>query len=738
MALWTFLLSWRLGQKIRKFLYSPKQAFPAEVFLDFALGTLLLILFWMGLGLSGLWFPGLWALFTLLAVLWVMGDLHPLLKNISRASLPRLQRKGTFVLLFILTLVYLALLVLHALLPETFYDSLNYFLGMPQAWLNRHGICDLPTQMLSGYFHAGSLFFMNGFIAGDTETAKVLNALVFLLCVGVVWTWMREWGEREGAFFASFWTLTFPLFFINSWAVRVDGLVTFLTLLVFYCLSHVFSCVEGADEKTGEDYWMLTACCLGGAAIAVKPTALVGLAAVGGFLLFDRGPRWLLRSRHWIYAGVGFLIFATPWLLKNWAYAGNPLFPYASAFFGGRSLTPDHYARLLAENRQFLPMDQGLMSYLTLPWRLTMPQEGDTQFLGPLILGLIPLLGILKFKDRRWKNLAILTAVYMALGLCSTHMLRFLMPGFLMLFMLVGKAVAQAGSMVKKTAWAALVLSAVLNLGSYAVLSSRFFDGVGVWSGRETKEAYLDRKMINSYEPLARWCDFLPSPSRVLVVGDARGVYYPRPFLANSAFDVPFFEQAARESKNPQAILDRLKQSGINAVVINLPEGMRVSQQYGLYHLKPGEWDKLDRFFRQGLEPVYIRPALQAYVVRDRLGDSLLNAPFDPFSFFNTTAVDFYQSLLSGNLGRAEILRSLVLGLFPHEAFWSEQAAQLDEAEGKRAQALKDYRKADLLGFLSDQGYGNWKALSKKIGSGKDLARIHHRLEAKASLGKNS
>lgn len=679
-------MAWRLGRKIRLFLGSSVQFFSMELFLDFGLGTLLLLLFWMGLGLTGLWFEGLWAMVTLTACLWVAWDLRPLIRKITQEPLPKIQLTGPSLVLLFLTVLYLIVLGAHSLLPETFYDSLNYFLGMPQAWLNRHGICDLPTQMLSGYFHGGSLFFMNSLIAGGTEGAKVLNAMVLVLCAGVVWTWMREWGEKEGALFATFWTLTFPLFFINSWAVRVDGLVTLLTLLVFYCLSHVFMTSQQNEGK--EEFWVLTACLLAGAAIAVKPTALMGLAAVSGFLLVVRGPRWFLRPRHWVYAAAGFLIFTSPWLLKNWAYAGNPLFPYASAIFGGRSLTPDHYARLLGENHQFLPMDQGLMSYLSLPWRLTMPQEGDTQFLGPLILAFLPLALLTKLTENRWKKFGWLTALYLVLGLCSTHMLRFLMPGFLMLFMLVGKAVAQSGSWVRKSAWFALGLSAVLNLGSYTLLSARYFDGMGVWSGRENRESYLDRKMINSYKPLTRWCQNLPADSGVLVVGDARGLYYPRPFLANSAFDVPFFEAAAREERDTQGILERMKRSGIDAVVMNLPEGMRLSQQYGLYHLTHAEWAKLNSFFNEGLKPLFITPTLQAYLVNDSPQTITARAPFDPFSCFNSTAYDFSQALQSGNLKKAESLKPELLSLFPGEPYWTEQASRLDkmEAEAKKNQ----------------------------------------------------
>jgi hypothetical protein len=381
---------------------------------------------------------------------------------------------------------------------------------------------------------------------------------------------------------------------------------------------------------------------------------------------------------------VGVLVFTGPWLLKNWTFDANPLFPYASSFFGGISITPAHNAQLLGENRQFLPMDQGLLSYVTLPWRLTMPQGREIQFLGPLILAFLPLALVIRKNHSRWKYLYRLTWVYLVLGMCFTHMLRFLMPGFLLMFMLVGKTVAGLESGMKKTACAALYLSAFLNLGPLILICARTFDGVGIWSGRETREQYLDRMTQNSYFPLARWCENLPSTARVLLVGDARGLYYPRPFLANSAFDTPLFEEAARSEKDASGILRRLKEKGVDVVVMNLPEGIRLSQEYGLYRLGASEWAKLDQFFRQGLDPVYIRPNLQAYLVREDLNTHLPIAPYDPFTFFDPKALEFSQALNLGNLLKAESLRKDILDRFPGDAYWRGQIARLDLEKAKK------------------------------------------------------
>jgi hypothetical protein len=536
--------------------------------------------------------------------------------------------------------------------------------------------------MHSGYFHGGGLFFMNGLIAGGAEAAKTLNVLIIVLCVGFIACWMREWGEAEGASFAAFWTLTFPLLFINSFAARVDGLVALLSLMVFYFFSHVL--FPEPKKKEREKFWVFIACCLAGAAVGVKLTALVPLTAQAILLFWYRGPRWFLQPRFWACAALGFLVFTVPWLLKNWVFEANPLFPYASSFFGGRALTAAHNVQLLAENRQFLPMDKGLLSYVTLPWRLIMPQDRDIQFLGPLILGFLPLALFMGKSDNRWKYLYRLTWVYLVLGLFFTHMLRFLMPGFLLMFMLVGKTVAGSGRRLKYTAWAVLCLSAFFNLGPHLLFCARTFDGVGIWSGRENRDEYLDRMTQNSYTLLARWCENLPSTARVLVVGDARGLYYPRPFQANSAFDTPFFEEAARLEKDASGILRRLKKNGVDVVVMNLPEGIRLSQEYGHYQLGAAEWAKLDQFFRQGLDPVLIRPNLQAYLVREDLNAHLPFAPYDPLTFFDPKAIEFSQALNSGDLTKAESLRKDIMELFPEDPFWQGQVARLNQRKPKK------------------------------------------------------
>jgi hypothetical protein len=81
----------------------------------------------------------------------------------------------------------------------------------------------------------------------------------------------------------------------------------------------------------------------------------------------------------------------------------------------------------------------------------------------------------------------------------------------------------------------------------------------------------------------------------------------------------------------------------------------------------------LDLFFTQGLKPVFIRPALQAYLVNNSLDSKAATAPLDPFSFFNGRVFDYFQALQAGDLKKAESLGMEMSKLFPRQPYWLKQ-----------------------------------------------------------------
>ncbi|HUO56971.1 MAG TPA: glycosyltransferase family 39 protein [bacterium] len=641
--------------------------------LEIGLGIFLFNLFWLGFGLVGLWYDLLWLVgFVLLGFLFLK-------------DLLEIQRKGfSFTLpgnvnlwFFGICAFYLLFLLLHSILPETFYDSLNYFLGMPSFWLWHHGICDYPTHLLSGYFHGGSLFFMSGFVLAGTEGAKVLGALTLCLIALFCGSWISQLVNPVAGTAAATAVLTFPLLYLNSWAIRVDGILCFFLLLFLYVLQRATSGgkVEGR--------WIVLAGLLAGIALTIKPTAITVLAAGLLALVWLHGLK-ILGKKEWIYFGGAIAFEAGPWLLKNYAFAGNPFFPYANRWMGGRPVWPAGYQRLLHENQQFLPMDHGFLSILNLPWRLTMPDAGDGQFIGPLLLAFLPLLFLFRFQDAAPKFLARVLFLSLTLGLCLSHMLRFSIPSFLAAFLILSAGVATHPNKSWNYLWTGMVtLSALLCLGEYFLLSKYWYDGWGIWSGGETREEYLSRRLPSSYSAVPWIKRNIPKDSRLLAVGDAQVLYYPVQAYANSVFDEPFFAVAARREGDAAGILKRLKELGITHVVFDELLGVINSEEYHQYNLNREEWNKLYDFVRRGLEPLLIRREVGLYRVKDALDEEGRVVP-NPFDRYPSQAGEFLRALSDKNYSKANQILGQLESFFPGDPQWDREENELRQLSKPR------------------------------------------------------
>ena len=625
----------------------------------------------MGLGLVRLWMEPLWLIgFILLTFLFLI-DILKIRRR--KASFPFQERLNFW--FFLICIFYMLFLFLHSLIPETFYDSLNYFLGTPGFWLWNHGICDYPTHLLSGYFHGGSLFFLSGYVLVGTEGAKVLAALVLFWVALFCYGWARQWAGPRAGVVAATAVLTFPLLYLNSWAVRVDGLLTFVLLLFFYAME------KGVSLKKGGGKWIVTAGIFAGLALSIKPTAIVALGAVLLALLWRDGFP-VLKKKGWIVFSAILVFEVGPWFLKNACFTGNAFFPYAISWMGGRQFPTWSYARLLHENQQFLPMDHGFLSVLTLPWRLTMPGAGDDQFIGPVLLAFLPLFLFLRFKNPSLKFLGRTLLLSFVFGFSISHMLRFSMFAFVTAFLILSVSLETLPAQRWKTLWiGAVTASAVLCIGEYLFISAAWYDGWGIWSGRESRQDYLAHKMGPSGGTMAEWVNRnLPKDACLLVVGDAQVLYYMRPVYANSVFDEQFFAAAAREEKDAAGILQRLKELGITYVVFDKLYGVVNSREYRQYELKEEEWRKLDDFVQEGLEPIIIENPVSLYRVRDSLNEKGPRIS-NPFYLYPPQAMDFLNDLSDKNYSKARLELDQLEAFFPGEDHWVKRESELNKME---------------------------------------------------------
>lgn len=674
------LMTTAWGARVRRLLcFQPSDAW-VVLASNFGLGICFLGLFWAGTGLVRLWYKPVWiylegALFTV--SLW---DLFRGWKNFHFVSawkwLPR-----DWVLRFLtgIGLFYWFFSLLLDLAPENFYDSMVYHLAVPSYWLLNHGLRDFSTNLFSNYPFGGELFFLNALVWQGTEAAKMLNVVCFGVCALLAGGWARELAGEKAGWMALGLTLTFPLFAVNTWAAQVEGFMTLAVALFAYTLFRSFR--NGNLDLRDAVLSGLFA----GLALSAKYTAILPMASVLAVMAFRKPSLFKpANGKYWLWFLLSSALVFTPWVVKNLIYTCNPVFPYLMSYFPGRHLLEAGYQRLMAEQHALSAHDP--LSWLLLPWTLTMSNPDSYNFCGPVALGLAPFLFLYRLRSTALKSLAWLVPLVLLLGFSITHILKFIIPDFLFLYVLLASAL-MGGDHPEWGKRAALFsgLTAILCFGNLTAISHYYYPASGIWYGDQTRADYLSGPgNITPYYPMAQWVNRnLPEGAGLLVAGDARGLYYERSFLSNTVFDEQVLAKIAREEKDVEGIAKRVRELGVDDIAVNGFEGIRVSADYGHYDLTTPEWEKLDGFIQTRTDLVYSGDFQAVYRVRQQPKDKSMEEIPDLLTFFSKPATDFIGHMRKRQWVEAREGLDQVLRLYPFSGFWKNQKADFDRHWGE-------------------------------------------------------
>jgi hypothetical protein len=202
-----------------------------------------------------------------------------------------------------------------------------------------------------------------------------------------------------------------------------------------------------------------------------------------------------------------------------------------------------------------------------------------------------------------------------------------------------------------------------------------------------------------------------------LITGDSRGLYYGRPFISQSLYDEPLMVKFAKEEKDPAAIGHRLKELGVDYLVVNAEEGVRAANDGFPYGLTSLEWKKLDDFFRQGLEPIYYQGFQAVYQIRQTPNEGRGYFVENPLLFCSAPAARFAKDNGNGSLLQTESDLQEVLSLYDFSPFWWERMARVEGQLGKKAEEYESFEKADTLGPLHPENYKRWMEAAKEAGN---------------------
>jgi 4-amino-4-deoxy-L-arabinose transferase-like glycosyltransferase len=333
----------------------------------------------------------------------------------------------------------LAIVMLQASVPEFEFDAFWAHLPLARAIAERRYEA-IPEVWWTMIPHAHHMLSGIAYKLGGLMGAKLLHPVFLVLSVGwAVWLGARLYGLASGLAAGALF-LTIPLVMWEGTTGNSDLGAT------FFAVGGVAALLEFL--RRGGTGWLFIVGLMVGTAIAIKYFAGAMLLPLGLILLIEkirRGPGLRLVQASLLVA-VGVAVGAGPWLLRTALLTGNPVFPVFNYYF------ESPYWGTQRQNMDFAGFGYpwSLRHVLMLPLRLTF----ETPRFGQLPHGAVaafPLLW-LPLLLARWRvigreggYLLLVAAGYSAGVLAVAQYLRYLLPAWLILAVVLGGALGVGG-----------------------------------------------------------------------------------------------------------------------------------------------------------------------------------------------------------------------------------------------------------------------------------------------------
>lgn len=463
---------------------------------------------------------------------------------------------------------------LWALAPSVWYDELNYQVAAPALYAREGAVVDRGEEFRFIWAHNANMLFTLGIVVGGLKSAKLIHfSLGLLAALAVLATGRKVAGERVG-WLAAVLFLALPIVSWEMGVAYVDLGVTFFFAAALVAALH-------AVERGGYRWATLTGVVCG-LAVGTKLNAGLLVAPLGAVLvgaLLVRWGWWRALIGGACLAG-GALAVVVPWLARDWAWTGNPVFPYLNHIFA----SPRWGLDAGLQNLQLFGYRRGALAGLLVPWDLLANARAFGEGLGPGVAGALVWLGL------PWGALAGRTprarAVWAAWGvilpagaltLAVAHYLRYLLPLFAPL------AVVAALNVELVWRWAAarrrsVATAVAVALGLLYVGGSRLAHTAMLWPiperfpfgvafGLEREEDFLSRA-VREYAALRHLDSLVEENARVVGVG-CHGRLYTRARLYEAAWGRHELTDVMRAGARGAALAQALAQRGFDAMIVN-------------------------------------------------------------------------------------------------------------------------------------------------------------------------
>lgn len=505
------------------------------------------------------------------------------------------------------------------------YDVMSYHLQIPREWLAAGAMIPLEHNVYS--YLPGlveSVFYqfaaMRGSVRDAVYTCQLFSVSMMLLAAWGIASAAATFVDRAGAAAGG------ALFLAVPW-VTITGSMAYNEAAVLALGAAAVALLFDPVAERGRGAALIGL--LVGAATLCKLTAGPMLALPIGVLLVTRlnhAIRW--RAVPSVRVGLEAAAVATvigclvlmPYLIRNAAWTGNPVFPFAKSVFGTAHWDADladrwdrgHGITIQSDDRPTAFVRQWLVNtgYGAFGGRPT-PHEADNvarfpnEFGAPILWAAFLVALLLSFLCKRSRRagqaMLAMLGIQLAFWLVGTHLQsRFLLPTLIPTCVLLGIGLGRLNRPLEHRLWWMMPLASiglVLVLGVTALTT--------LWS--QTQPARLPTgelvplpvfALVDAMNRIKSPLAGLPEDGKTLVVADNMMLlYHPRPFAYASAFDRHPLTDILETSDDPPAVTAALRDAGYTHVYIGWSELDRLHRTYGFDDAVTA--DRLQRIIRE-------------------------------------------------------------------------------------------------------------------------------------------
>ncbi|MFQ5716115.1 MAG: hypothetical protein ACE5GQ_03330 [Nitrospinales bacterium] len=471
-------------------------------------------------------------------------------------------------------MIFLALTL--ALAPPTATDALVYHLAVPKAYLQNHGIVNLPNNVYSFFPLQFEMIYLFCLMLKGDALAQLAGLGMALILLAALVLFYRRYLSARGASLVPVLFFSVPAFWGIASVAYVDLPVAGFIFLTFYAWSRW--------QESDRESWFCLMTIFAAAAVSTKLTAVatLPLAVLGILLRGLRGEGALWALKKILALAVVTALFLAPWWTRNFHYTGNPVAPFFMQVFEGEDGInwDSRRSALQFQYYQSFGMGRGLTDFLMLPVNLTFFSETHSLkfdgVIGVLYFLLIPGL----FWLRRGPalaavcHLAILFAIFLVSWFMQSQYIRLLAPSFVFLTLLLAygfeRMMAAAGrrKIPRRLAYLVLAGGVMFNLTAIGQEWLRK-QPLEYLAGRESRDQYLARH-IPSYPLFREINNALGEDAAVLFVYMRNlGYLCDRKFISDTFFEAHTLRALIHRDSSINGIAGQLRNMGVTHLLFD-------------------------------------------------------------------------------------------------------------------------------------------------------------------------